>query len=217
MTQFNDDNLIYERYLLNELFDSFYNIDEIQAVFAAGRTETFNNFDKIFKFHLKHRENNPVNYIKCSFKNNSREDIEVIIHPSVFKNNIFSEDVLETFVIFFRPSYNNYKLKLNSFDANIIVATVIYISLIFLNSYKNLIDSTTKDWNIRSTNGFIKFEIMSNQTMNKVSKQLRIKKEEDRGYSQRENLYRRAFDKIIKPSYPNLSIKKHENYFVIKS
>jgi DNA replicative helicase MCM subunit Mcm2 (Cdc46/Mcm family) len=80
-----------------------------------------------------------------------------------------------------------------------------------------MIEKTTKDWEVRTNKGIIRFDPLPNQTMNKISKQVRTNKEETRGFTQRENLYKKAFDKIIKPIYPNLSIKKHLTYFLIKS
>ena len=212
-----DNKLIYEKYLLCELFDTSYPLKEITAVFAAGREERFPNFDKIFNYHLKYKNKNPVYYIKCYFENKVGEEIEVMIYPSTVNGNLFIEDVLETFVILFRPKVDKYKLKINSFDATTIVATVMNISLMFLNSYKNMIEKTTKDWEVRTKNGIIRFDPLSNQTMNKISKQLRADKESERGFSQRENLYKRAFDKVVKSIYPELSIQKHLNYFLIKS
>lgn len=212
-----DNEMIYEKYLLCELFDTSYPLKEIKAVFAAGREERFPNFDKIFKYHLKYKNKNPVYYIKCYFENKTGEEIEVMIYPSTVNGNLFIEDILETFVILFRPKEETFKLKLNSFDATTIVATVMNISLMFLNSYKNMIEKTTKDWEVRTKNGIIRFDPLSNQTMNKISKQLRADKESERGFSQRENLYKRAFDKIVKSIYSELLIQKHLNYFLIKS
>lgn len=212
-----DNVAIYEKYLLCELFDTSYSLKEIKAVFAAGREEIFPNFDKIFKYHLKYKDKNPVYYIKCYFENKVGEEIEVMIYPSTVNGNLFIEDVLESFVVLFRPKIDKYKLKLNSFDATAVVATVMHITLMFLNSYKNLIEKTTKDWENRSKHGIIRFDPLPNLTMNKISKQVRNKKEEKRGFSQRENLYRRAFDKVIKPIYPDLSIENNLAYFLIKS
>ena len=178
-----DNELIYEKYLLCELFDTSYPLKEIKAVFAAGREETFPNFDKIFKYHLKYKDKNPVYYIKCYFENKVGEEIEVMIYPSTVNGNLFIQDLLETFVVLFRPKIDKYKLKLNSFDASTIVATVMNITSIFLNSYKNMIEKTTKDWQIRTNHGIIRFDPLPNQTMNKISKQVRTKKEENQCWS----------------------------------
>jgi len=212
-----DNELIYEKYLLCELFNNSYPLKEITAVFAAGREERFPNFDKIFNYHLKYKTKNPVYYIKCYFENKTGEEIEAMIYPSTLNGNLFIEDVLETFVILFRPKIDKFKHKTSSFDATSVVSTVMNITIMFLNSYKKCINKTTKDWENRTKNGIIRFDVLPNYTMNKISKQIRTKKEEDRGFSQRENLYKRAFDKIVKPIYPELSIQKHLTYFLIKS
>lgn len=212
-----DNELIYEKYLLCELFNTSYPLKEIMAVFAAGREKRFPNIDKIFNYHLKYKDKDPVYYIKCYFENKTGEEIELMIYPSTSNGNLFIDDVLETFVVLFRPKIDKYKLKINSFDATTIVTTVMNTTIMFLNSYKNIIENTTKDWEVRTKNGIIRFDPLPNMTMNKISKQIRTDKESKRGFSQRENLYKRAFDKIVKPVYPDLSIERYSNYFLIKS
>lgn len=212
-----ENNLIFEKYLLTELFDSFYNIDEIKAVFAAGIERNFTNFDKIFAYHLKYENTNPVYFIKCFFDNKSKNTIEILIYPSSKKSNIFEKDILETFVVLFRPKDDPSKMKMDSNDASVVTSTVMNCMLLFLNSYKKLINKTTNDWDDRTQKGIFLFEPYPNMSMNKVSKQFRYDKEQSRGYTQRENIYKSAFNKIIKPLYPELNLDKTGNRFIIKS
>ena len=212
-----DDHKIYENYLLTELFNSYYNLDEIRGILFNGTEQTFINFNQLFSYHIKYKDKNPINRIKCYFNDKDNNTIEIDIAPTTINSNIFEENVLETFSIGFIPKNNPYKMKLNSYDASKITATVMNCILMFLNAYKSIINNTTNDWNIRTKKGVIRFEPYPNLSMNRVSKQNRSQKERSRGFSQRENLYKSAFLKIVKPLYPELDITKIGEDFLIKS
>lgn len=212
-----DDHKIYESYLLTELFNSFYNLNKIKGRFSAGIEQTFTNFNQLFSYHIKYKDKNPIYNITCYFNDKDNNTIEVGISPSTINSNIFDENVLETFIVSFGLKKDPYKMKLDSHNTISVVSSVMNCILMFLNAYKSMINNTTNDWSSRTQKGIITFSTYPNISMNEISKQSRYKKERDRGFSQRENIYKAAFNKIIKPLYPELSIIKIGEEFLIKS
>ena len=114
--------------------------------------------------------------------------------------------------------------KLLSFHLNKMDTTPIYyIKCYFRNKNNNTIEllirptTTSKDWDKRTNHGILRFDPYPNSTMNPVSKQIRNQKEITKGISQRANIYSAAFAKIAKPLFPELSIIKLDNYYIVKS
>jgi hypothetical protein len=212
-----DDHKIYEQYLLTELFDSKYQVNSIIAEAQNSRKIKFENFDQLFAFQLRNQKEDPISSIKCYFLNRNNNKIELIIHPTISDKSIFEDNIHETFVVLFHDAEDVLRMKLNSNDASTVAATVMYILLDFLVSYKKLIERTTNDWDTRMQHGIFKFKPHTNNTMNTVSKQIRSMKEKNRGISQRSNLYIQAFKKILNPKFPELNIGYSNDNMIVKS
>jgi hypothetical protein len=213
----NDSENIFDRYILIELFETFYPLKEIIGISIGGREIKFKNINQIFSYHIKNKNTSPIFYIKCYFLNKKKEVIELYIHPISMGGNLFIEDVNEIFTIIFGLKEDKQKLKTYSFDAIPVTTTVMKTVLDFLNSLKKIVNLTTKDWEKRIQKGISRFDPYPNMSINPVSKQIRSEKESQRGISQRANLYISAFNKIIKPYFPELNIENKNNYYLIKS
>lgn len=207
----------FDEYFLTELFDSSYPIKEIIGISISNKQIKFKNINQLFSYHLKNKNKNPILYIKCYFTNNNNDDIELLIHPITAGGNIFEEDIKETYTIIFNVKNDIYKMKTDSFDANIITGTIMKTLLEFLNVLKKIVNLTTNDWNLRTDNGILRFDPYPNMTMNPVSKQIRNLKEKEAGKTQRGHMYEIAFNKIIKPIFSELNIESKNTYYLIKS
>jgi hypothetical protein len=206
-----DSILLSERYLLVELFNSRYNIDEIKD--DAG--VVFSDISSLLK-HMYDRKR--FDNLTAYFKNT--KDDTIIISFIINGNNIslIPNKYFSYKVLFNNQSAGQAMYKTNTHDATTVIGTVFKFLCDFLVSFRQLVDSTSMDWEEREKNGLILFNALSNMSMNTVSKQIRFQKEKDRGISQRGNLYTLAFRNIIKPVFPELNlVDKGGNDFEIKS
>lgn len=202
--------------VLQELFNNQYPVVDIQGQTHDNRLLKFNNFDILLAYHIKHRSITPINMIKCYFNNKSSETIELTMRPSEPAHTILDNHHVPL-TVEFHSQQDRTKLMLHAFDANVIASTTMHTMLHYTKALHAAVSHTTNDWMHRAATGIFKFTTYPNISTNKISRQIRSKKEQARGSTQRENLYLAAFNKIIKPVFPSLSIHKQLNAFIIKS
>jgi hypothetical protein len=202
--------------ILQELFNTQYPVVDIRGVTPNNRSHKFNDFNIMLAYHIKHRSSTPINMIQCYFSNKNNETIELTMRPSEPAHTILDDDHVPL-TVEFHLQQDFTKLMLNSFDANVVASTTMHIMLDYAKALHAAVSHTTNDWIHRAAVGIYKFTAYPNISINKVSRQIRSDKERTRGSTQREDLYTAAFDKVIKPVFPSLSIHKQFNAFIIKS
>lgn len=206
-----DSILLSERYLIVELFDSSYNIDEIKD--DAG--VVFSDISSLLK-HMYDRKR--FDNFTASFKNIKHDTIIISFMINGNSVPLISNKYFIYNVLFNSQAAGQSLGKTESHDATTVTGTVFKFLRDFLISFNEIVGSTSMDWEEREKNGLILFNAAYNISRNIVSRQMRLQKEINRGITQRGNLYKAAFRNIIKPVFPELNlIDKGGNYFEIKS
>lgn len=195
-----EDSDIWNSYILNELFEKTYNIQSIETFDG----KSYKSFDELFE----DKFSTYIDTIAVTFLNAKQESM--LIQIFVEDGSLCEYDNFKTMHISYdidyriHPSEDKFANR-NSDDTSVVVSTVFEIISNFTDTYKKYVNQET--WDKRVKHGIFIFEAM--ESRNKITPPGKD--------TQRSIIYKAAFNKKIKPKYPqfNFTKIKNSNYYII--
>jgi hypothetical protein len=141
-----DNHMIWKQYLLQELFDNIYTPKTVVGVHTNGNQTHYPNFPQLLQAHLT---NNDIHAVIMPFITSNNTEIHVTLYDDA-RTALFAADRhYPIHVSFHAVKDSKTVMTTKTNEAGSVVATVFSILKNFLDAYKHVVDSTTKDWTSR--------------------------------------------------------------------
>jgi hypothetical protein len=213
----NENDLIWEKYIFNELFDKIYTHLNVVGIHADNSKHQYASILQLLNTQLN--QTKPTIFaIIVPFITDKGNEIHVTVYNET-GDSLVSPNHQPLHASFYATKDKTISLTSKNNEASAVIASVFNILEQFIDAYKNVIASTAQDWLTITKQGIIQFKAISIDIANPFDK-AGIAKERERSETKRASLYKVAFDKIIKPKYAYLKlvrINNHDNDYIIKS